>query len=80
MLSFRKMLAEAKDDADQEVSDWSAKVEDMITTVVLQIGLSTYFECKLHEGPAARGELTPYDINAPVDERAGREPWAWCSI
>ncbi|MFC2980269.1 M3 family oligoendopeptidase [Roseicyclus marinus] len=61
MLTFRKMLAEAKDDAARKVL-LAGKVEDMINTVVRQIAFYD-FECKLH---AARreGELTPEDINA----------------
>jgi oligoendopeptidase F len=61
MLTFRKMLAEAKDDAARKVL-LAGKVEDMINTVVRQIAFYD-FECKLH---AARrgGELTPDDINA----------------
>ncbi|BDW86301.1 M3 family oligoendopeptidase [Roseicyclus marinus] len=61
MLTFRKMLAEAKDDAAKKVL-LAGKVEDMINTVVRQIAFYD-FECKLH---AARreGELTPEDINA----------------
>ncbi|PWK60954.1 M3 family oligoendopeptidase [Roseicyclus mahoneyensis] len=60
MLTFRKMLAEAKDDAARKVL-LAGKVEDMINTVVRQIAFYD-FECKLH---AARreGELTPEDIN-----------------
>lgn len=61
MLTFRKMLAEAKDDAQRKVM-LAGKVEDMINTVVRQIAFYD-FECKLH---AARrdGELTVEDINA----------------
>jgi oligoendopeptidase F len=61
MLTFRKMLGEAKDDAARKVL-LAGKVEDMINTVVRQIAFYD-FECKLH---AARreGELTPEDINA----------------
>ncbi len=61
MLTFRKMLAEAKDDKARKVL-LAGKVEDMINTVVRQIAFYD-FECKLH---AARreGELTPEDINA----------------
>ncbi|MEL6450777.1 MAG: M3 family oligoendopeptidase [Pseudomonadota bacterium] len=61
MLTFRKMLDGAKDDAQRKVM-LAGKVEDMINTVVRQIAFYD-FECKLH---AARrgGELTPEDINA----------------
>lgn len=61
MLTFRTMLAEAKDDAARKVL-LAGKVEDMINTVVRQIAFYD-FECKLH---AARreGELTPDDIGA----------------
>lgn len=61
MLTFRKLLSEAKDDAERKVL-LAGKVEDMINTVVRQIAFYD-FECKLH---AARteGELTPDDINA----------------
>ena len=61
MLTFRKMLAEAADDAQRKVM-LAGKVEDMINTVVRQIAFYD-FECKLH---AARreGELTVEDINA----------------
>jgi len=61
MLTFRRLLAEAKDPAERKVL-LAGKVEDMINTVVRQIAFYD-FECKLH---AARreGELTPEDINA----------------
>ncbi|SEL10756.1 oligoendopeptidase F [Roseovarius azorensis] len=61
MLTFRRMLAGAKTDAERKVL-LAGKVEDMINTVVRQIAFYD-FECKLH---AARreGELTPDDINA----------------
>lgn len=61
MLTFRKMLDGAKDQAERKVL-LAGKVEDMINTVVRQIAFYD-FECKLH---AARrgGELTPDDINA----------------
>jgi oligoendopeptidase F len=61
MLTFRKMLDGAKDQAERKVM-LAGKVEDMINTVVRQIAFYD-FECKLH---AARreGELTPDDINA----------------
>jgi oligoendopeptidase F len=61
MLTFRKMLDNAKTNAERKVL-LAGKVEDMINTVVRQIAFYD-FECKLH---AARrnGELTPDDINA----------------
>ncbi|MBF9034684.1 M3 family oligoendopeptidase [Rhodobacterales bacterium HKCCE2091] len=61
MLTFRRLLANAKDDAERKVL-LAGKVEDMINTVVRQIAFYD-FECKLH---AARreGELTPDDIGA----------------
>ncbi|MCT8328038.1 M3 family oligoendopeptidase [Albidovulum sediminis] len=59
MLTFRKLLAQAKMPAERKVL-LAGKVEDMINTVVRQIAFYD-FECKLH---AARreGELTPEDI------------------
>ncbi len=61
MLTFRQLLATARDAAQKKVL-LAGKVEDMINTVVRQIAFYD-FECKLH---AARrsGELTPDDINA----------------
>lgn len=61
MLTFRKLLAQAKDRAARKIL-LASKVEDMINTVVRQIAFYD-FECRLH---AARreGELTPDDINA----------------
>ncbi|MCC1494090.1 M3 family oligoendopeptidase [Cognatishimia sp. F0-27] len=61
MLTFQKMLENAKDDAERKVL-LAGKVEDMINTVVRQIAFYD-FECKLHEARRA-GELTPDDINA----------------
>ncbi|MEL6463439.1 MAG: M3 family oligoendopeptidase [Pseudomonadota bacterium] len=61
MLTFRKMLDGAKDEAQRKVM-LAGKVEDMINTVVRQIAFYD-FECKLHEARRA-GELTPDDINA----------------
>jgi oligoendopeptidase F len=60
MLTFRKLLAGAKDKNERKVM-LAGKVEDMINTVVRQIAFYD-FECKLH---AARkdGELTPEAIN-----------------
>ncbi|UWQ00505.1 M3 family oligoendopeptidase [Aliiroseovarius crassostreae] len=61
MLTFRKLLSEAKTPAEKKVL-LAGKVEDMINTVVRQIAFYD-FECKLHEARAG-GELTPDDINA----------------
>ncbi|UMA65821.1 M3 family oligoendopeptidase [Roseivivax marinus] len=61
MLTFQRMLANAKDDAEKKVL-LAGKVEDMINTVVRQIAFYD-FECKLHEARKG-GELTPDDINA----------------
>jgi oligoendopeptidase F len=61
MLTFRKLLKEAKDEAQKKVL-LAGKVEDMINTVVRQIAFYD-FECKLHEA-RRNGELTPDDINA----------------
>ncbi len=61
MLTFRKMLDGAKDQAQRKVM-LAGKVEDMINTVVRQIAFYD-FECKLHEARRG-GELTPEDINA----------------
>ncbi|SIS99806.1 oligoendopeptidase F [Roseivivax lentus] len=61
MLTFRRMLRNAKDDAEKKVL-LAGKVEDMINTVVRQITFYD-FECKLHEARRG-GELTPDDINA----------------
>jgi oligoendopeptidase F len=59
MLTFRKLLAGAKDDAQKKVL-LAGKVEDMINTVVRQIAFYD-FECKLHDA-RREGELTPEDI------------------
>jgi len=61
MLTFQKMLSEAKDEAARKVM-LAGKVEDMINTVIRQIAFYD-FECKLHEARRG-GELTPDDINA----------------
>ncbi|WP_341862299.1 M3 family oligoendopeptidase [Gymnodinialimonas sp. 57CJ19] len=61
MLTFRKMLEGAKDDAEKKVM-LAGKVEDMINTVVRQIAFYD-FECKLHDA-RRNGELTVDDINA----------------
>ncbi|MEL6960917.1 MAG: M3 family oligoendopeptidase [Pseudomonadota bacterium] len=61
MLTFRKLLAQAKDDQEKKVL-LAGKVEDMINTVVRQIAFYD-FECKLHAARSG-GELTSDDINA----------------
>lgn len=61
MLTFRKMLDNAKTDTERKVL-LAGKVEDMINTVVRQIAFYD-FECKLHDARRG-GELTPEDINA----------------
>jgi oligoendopeptidase F len=61
MLTFRKLLAGAKNTAERKIL-LAGKVEDMINTVVRQIAFYD-FECKLHDARRA-GELTPDDINA----------------
>ena len=61
MLTFRKLLSEAKTQEERKVL-LAGKVEDMINTVVRQIAFYD-FECKLHEARAG-GELTSEDINA----------------
>ncbi len=61
MLTFRKLLNEAKTPAERKTL-LAGKVEDMINTVVRQIAFYD-FECKLHAA-RAEGELTPDDINA----------------
>ena len=61
MLTFRKMLSEAKDDAARKVM-LAGKVENMINTVVRQIAFYD-FEYKLHAA-RAEGELSVEDINA----------------
>ncbi|MCK8484897.1 M3 family oligoendopeptidase [Aliiroseovarius sp. S2029] len=60
MLTFRKLLSEAKTTAEKKVL-LAGKVEDMINTVVRQIAFYD-FECKLHDA-RAEGELTPDQIN-----------------
>ncbi len=60
MLTFRKMLSEAKSDTQRKVM-LAGKVEDMINTVVRQIAFYD-FECKLYAA-RAEGELTVDDIN-----------------
>ncbi len=61
MLTFRKLLAGARDQAERKVL-LAGKVEDMINTVVRQIAFYD-FECKLYEARRG-GELTPEAINA----------------
>jgi oligoendopeptidase F len=61
MLTFQKLLAEAKTTAERKTL-LAGKVEDMINTVIRQIAFYD-FECKLHAA-RAEGELTPDDINA----------------
>ena len=61
MLTFRKLLDEAKTPAERKTL-LAGKVEDMINTVVRQIAFYD-FECKLHAA-RADGELTPDGINA----------------
>jgi len=60
MLTFRKLLDNAKDPAERKRL-LAGKVEDMINTVVRQIAFYD-FECKLHAA-RADGELTPDQIN-----------------
>ncbi|MBV7410193.1 M3 family oligoendopeptidase [Maritimibacter sp. DP1N21-5] len=61
MLTFRKLLADAPDQAARKVL-LAGKVEDMINTVVRQIAFYD-FECKLHEARRTQGELTTDQIN-----------------
>ncbi|MFQ6550189.1 M3 family oligoendopeptidase [Aestuariibius sp. 2305UL40-4] len=61
MLTFRKLLAQAKDQAERKVL-LAGKVEDMINTVIRQIAFYD-FEVKLHDARKG-GELTPDQINA----------------
>lgn len=61
MLTFRKLLDAAKDNAERKVL-LAGKVEDMINTVVRQIAFYD-FECKLHDARRG-GELTAEDIGA----------------
>ena len=73
MLTFRKLLAAAPDQAARKIL-LASKTEDMINTVVRQIAFYD-FECKLH---AARpqGRADPRRHQRDLDERAGREPRA----
>ncbi|MCX7889926.1 MAG: M3 family oligoendopeptidase [Rhodobacteraceae bacterium] len=59
MLTFRRLLAGAKDPAERKTL-LAGKVEDMINTVVRQIAFYD-FEVKLHTA-RREGELTPDDI------------------
>ena len=61
MLTFRKLLDEAKDPQARKAL-LASKVEDMINTVVRQIAFYD-FECRLHDA-RRDGELTPDQINA----------------
>ncbi len=60
MLTFRKLLADAPDQAARKRL-LAGKVEDMINTVVRQIAFYD-FECRVHSA-RADGELTPDQIN-----------------
>jgi oligoendopeptidase F len=62
MLTFRKLLASARDNATRKVL-LAGKVEDQINTVVRQIAFYD-FECKLHAARREEGELTPEHIGA----------------
>ncbi|MGH1367235.1 MAG: M3 family oligoendopeptidase [Maritimibacter sp.] len=62
MLTFRKLLSEAKTQEQRKVL-LAGKVEDMINTVVRQIAFYD-FECKLHAARRTQGELTVDQINA----------------
>ena len=61
MLTFKALLAEAKD-AKEKKAMLASKVEDMINTVVRQIAFYT-FERKVHEARRS-GELTADQLNA----------------
>ena len=61
MLTFKALLAEAKD-AKEKKAMLASKVEDMINTVVRQIAFYT-FERKVHEA-RRQGELTADQLNA----------------
>src|SRR5690606_36371435 len=60
MLTFRALIAEAKD-ARERKALMASKVEDMLNTVVRQIAFYT-FERKVHE-ERRKGELTPDRLN-----------------
>lgn len=59
MLTFQKLLANAKDKKTRKIM-LASKVEDMLNTVVRQIAFYT-FEQRVHEA-RKKGELTPGDI------------------
>jgi oligoendopeptidase F len=59
MLTFKRLLAGAKDPAQRKAM-LAGKVEDMINTVVRQIAFYD-FECKIHAA-RAEGEMTPDKI------------------
>ena len=61
MLTFKALLAEAKDKRERKAL-LASKVEDMINTVVRQIAFYT-FERRVHE-ERRKGELTPDKLNA----------------
>jgi oligoendopeptidase F len=61
MLTFRALLAEAKDKRERKAM-LASKVEDMINTVVRQIAFYT-FERRVHE-ERRKGELTADQLNA----------------
>ena len=61
MLTFKALLAEAKDPRERKAMI-AGKVEDMINTVVRQVAFYT-FERKVHE-ERRKGELTSDQINA----------------
>lgn len=61
MLTFKALLAEAKDPRERKAMI-AGKVEDMINTVVRQIAFYT-FERKVHE-ERRKGELTSEQLNA----------------
>ncbi|MDX2288462.1 MAG: M3 family oligoendopeptidase [Hyphomicrobiaceae bacterium] len=61
MLTFRQLLAQAKD-ARERKAMLASKVEDMLNTVVRQIAFYT-FERKVHEARRG-GELTSDELNA----------------
>ena len=60
MLTFRALLADAKDPRERKAL-MASKVEDMLNTVVRQIAFYT-FERKVHE-ERRKGELTPDRLN-----------------
>ena len=72
MLTFRALLAKAKDTTERKTL-LAGKVEDMINTVVRQIAFYD-FECKLHAARAQGGTDTRRHQRA-LDVGAGRKPW-----